>query len=292
MKEKKDINSNSKNNESNLSLTKQQKFNFYKNTIYDDEDNERKNNKTRTRSLKVELLKVMKQRNKYKKLLFLFAGLFIVVTILLSMYIVLNNNNKNNNETKKIKEVYITKKPIVFLGDSITDFYDIRRFFNDKSLINSGFSGYRTTDIINYVDNMVYQFNPSKVFLLIGVNDTLPKFSMTSDDIAENIKKIIESIKQNTTNCKIYVESIYPINNTDNEKIEKSMVDNRSNTKIKEINKKIEEYTKDNDITYIDLYSKLEDEEGNLKLEYTKEGLHISEEGYKVITEELKKYMK
>jgi len=39
------------------------------------------------------------------------------------------------------------------------------------------------------------------------------------------------------------------------------------------------------------MYSLLEDKDGNLKLEYTKEGLHMSDKGYEVITKELKKYM-
>ena len=40
------------------------------------------------------------------------------------------------------------------------------------------------------------------------------------------------------------------------------------------------------------MYSLLEDKDGNLKLEYTNEGLHMSDEGYEVITKELKKYMR
>ena len=40
------------------------------------------------------------------------------------------------------------------------------------------------------------------------------------------------------------------------------------------------------------MYDKLIDKDGNLKLEYTNEGLHISDEGYKVITKVIKKYIK
>ena len=49
---------------------------------------------------------------------------------------------------------------------------------------------------------------------------------------------------------------------------------------------------KDEKITYVDLYNKLIDDDGNLNISYTKDGLHISSEGYECITKELMKYIK
>ena len=57
------------------------------------------------------------------------------------------------------------------------------------------------------------------------------------------------------------------------------------------MNQQIQELCEEYQVTYINLYDKLIDKEGNLKLEYTKEGLHMSDEGYQVITKELKKYL-
>ena len=37
------------------------------------------------------------------------------------------------------------------------------------------------------------------------------------------------------------------------------------------------------------MYKELSDDDGNLKLEYTREGLHMSDEGYEVITKKLNK---
>ena len=36
------------------------------------------------------------------------------------------------------------------------------------------------------------------------------------------------------------------------------------------------------------MYDLLKDEEGNLKEEYTKDGLHLSDKGYEVVTKEIK----
>ena len=70
------------------------------------------------------------------------------------------------------------------------------------------------------------------------------------------------------------------------------MVGVRKNEDIQEINKNIKNYCSKNNFTYINMYKELLDNDGNLKLEYTKEGLHMSDEGYKVITEKLKKVLK
>lgn len=280
---------NDKNSKEDLTLTKQQKFDFSYNTINDEEEkNRKKNSNNNIRKLKLELLKTIKKKNKYKNLASCFFLTTILITIVAMFFIFIIVSGKN----VKIKKVNVRERPIVMLGDSITDFYDLNKYYGDKYyLINSGVSGYKTTNILDHIERMVYQYNPKKVFLLIGTNDASPTLDISEDEIFKNIKKIISGIKENTTDCKIYIESIYPVNDTDNDKIDHSMVNKRSNTKIENINKKLKEYTKENKITYIDLYSKLKDDDNNLKLEYTKEGLHISDEGYKIITKELKKYM-
>ncbi len=56
-----------------------------------------------------------------------------------------------------------------------------------------------------------------------------------------------------------------------------------------EINKKLRKYCSVNNIKYIDMYPILIDKNGNLRLEYTKEGLHINEKGYQVITKRILK---
>ena len=130
--------------------------------------------------------------------------------------------------------------------------------------------------------------NPSKVFLLIGINDLHANRSV--DEIADNIENIILEIKENRKYTQIYVESVYPINREimTNPSV---YVGNATNEDVKLLNKKIKNICNQLDVTYIDLYNKLIDENGNLKQSYTKEGLHISDEGYIEITNILKQYI-
>ena len=190
-------------------------------------------------------------------------------------------------ETKKCVTIKNEVKDIlnpnyVFLGDSITDFYDLSKYYEGLPIVNSGINGNSTKDILENMQDRVYRYNPSKVIILIGVNDVVYDISM--DETISNIDKIIKGIKNNLPNCEIYVESIYPVNHD----IRRNNAGNRENSDIKEINEKLEDYCEDNDITYIDMYDLLKDDDDNLKEEYTKDGLHLSDKGYEVVTKEIK----
>ena len=185
-------------------------------------------------------------------------------------------------ETKEV----VKKDKIIFLGDSITHRYDLKKYYDNKNIINQGIVGNTTKDVLERLQTGVYDYNVKKVILLIGTNDI-----GNQEDPIENIKLIINKIKSHDNSIEIIVESIYPINNTKNSKIKKDVVGTRNNEKIKETNKKIKEICKEKNITYVNVYEELTDKNGNLKLEYTVEGLHISDEGYKKITNVLSKYV-
>ena len=220
---------------------------------------------------------------------FIITAMIIIIVLFAASNAYLLYANKHNKKTKLLVK-YKVPENIVFLGDSITDYYDTKKYFSHNNVVNSGISGNKTTDILDNMEERVYRYNPSKVFLLIGINDLA--HLTDKKEIISNIEEIIEKIKENRPETKIYLESVYPVNNSDDEKIEHDKLVNRNNEDVIEINKVLEEYCKENKIKYIDLYSKLIDEDGNLKLEYTREGLHISDEGYKFITKELEKYIK
>ena len=221
-----------------------------------------------------------------KKIVIFLILVILLLSGFLAYHFVTFDHSEPREETK-IEEV--VPENIVFLGDSITDFYDLDKYYEEYHVVNSGINGNETHDILGDMNGRIYQYNPSKVFILIGTNDLQRDKSI--DEIVDNIKKIVEGIEDNRPQAQIYIESIYPINNTDAEKIDHNMVGKRTNEDIKEINDKLESYCKEKNITYIDLYNLLVDDEDNLKEEYTNEGLHISDEGYEVITEKIKEYL-
>lgn len=192
------------------------------------------------------------------------------------------NKNDYEEQIETLKDDYTN---YLFLGDSITYFYDLDKYYEGLPVINSGIGGNTTEDVLDDMNSRVYKYNPTKVFLLIGTNDLIHDKSV--DDIVSNIEEIINKIKDNRPQAEIYVESVYPVNDN----LDEDMVDVRENDDIMEINDKIKKYCDDNNYTYIDMYNKLLDDDGNFSEEYTDDGLHPNDRGYEVITEEIKKYL-
>lgn len=217
--------------------------------------------------------------------------ILLIISLLINCFTVYHFITFNHHKVKTVtKEIIKTDDNYLFLGDSITYQYDLEKYFGkDLPLVNSGIDGNTIEDILDNMKERVYRYNPTKVFLLIGTNDVPHK---DKEEIISNIQKIIENIRKERSNCKIYLESIYPINNTNDEKISHGMVSDRKNEDIKKINEELEAYAKKTkNVTYIDVYDKLVDEDGNLKIDYTREGLHLTQQGYETVTEVLKEYI-
>lgn len=193
--------------------------------------------------------------------------------------------------------ISITDKPednnrqntILFLGDSLTYNYKINEFFEEYKTFNSGISGNKTTDILNDLENRVYKYNSTKVFLLIGINDL--KNGISNDEVLNNIEIIIKKIKENSKDTIIYVESLYPISDEKDKKNIKKIVPKTDNNEIKETNKKLNELCKKYNIKYINVYDKLLNDKGSLKKDYTTDGLHLNDLGYFKVTKVLEKYV-
>lgn len=232
---------------------------------------------------------------------------FLLITIIINNTVILKvDKTKSKNTEAKQKEI-VKKEPksepekefkeikdykkenFVFYGDSITQCYDTEHFYPDLPVVNTAHWGYLTPTLLDEVEERVLAYNPTKVFLLMGTND-LGYSDSTDEEIFENIKKVVQIIKKDRKNVKIYIQSIYPVNETID--IDAGVWHIRENGRIRNINSMLEQYCKDNKYTYIDVYSALQEEDGSIKEEYTVEGLHITYDGYKKITEVLDKYVR
>ena len=231
-----------------------------------------------------------------KKTIYILVSVILVCIIVKGMIAIKHNNTKNTPvkekvtykkvSTQKTTEKIKKEENIVFLGDSIMDYYPIEKIFVDLPIVNSGIAGYKTTDILDNLEDMVYKFNPTSVFILIGTNDLMKESSEEKEkEVENNIKQMTEKIQKNRKNAKIYIQSIYPVNKD----INASVVRERDNDSIKKINENIKDYCKKNDYTYIDLYSELDDEDGNFSKDYTEDGLHPNDLGYAKISQILAK---
>lgn len=179
-------------------------------------------------------------------------------------------------------------RDIVFLGDSITEYYDTAEYF-EQDIANRGISGDTTKGVLDRLEVSVLDINPKKVFILIGINDMGKNVPLA--EILQNTRTIIERIQAECPETEIFVQSVYPVNNTDEEGIDKIMLGSRQNEPVIEYNKMLEPMCSELNVTYINTYPSLLDENGNLDMKYSIEGLHLNGEGYKLVTDILEDYL-
>ena len=223
-------------------------------------------------------------KNLKSLVIFIGASFMLLVGILLCV----NEQEiiKLNSRLERLERYTYNKESIVFLGDSITSRCDLDKYFPNYNVYNSGIAGNMTKDILDNMENRVFVYNPTKVFILIGTND-LVYSELDNDGIKNNIEEIINKIYEKNSNTKIYLESIYPVNNL----LNKEIVETRTNDNIKNLNNKIEKICDNNKCTYINMYDNLTDKNGNMKRIYTVDGLHLNKIGYKVVASKLTKYL-
>lgn len=168
---------------------------------------------------------------------------------------------------------FIKKGGIVFLGDSITELCNVYDFYGDLGdVYNRGIVKDYTSRMLHRVEKNVNIMQPSQVVLLIGTNDI--GRGIANEVIAENIGEIIDLLKT-TPNVKIILQAVYPVNKS----IGKA-VGLRTNEKITQLNVLIKAVAEDKNCTFVDMTKLLVDSQGNLKREYTPDGLHLNRKGY------------
>ena len=190
--------------------------------------------------------------------------------------------------SQKVSEFKLLNKhakpgQIVLVGDSLTDNYPVSECFNgfEYEVYNRGIGGDTTDGLLKRFDESIVELNPKVVVLLMGINDFALKKDATPLTVASSLQCIVNKIHAALPETKIILEAIYPVNKSSSPKIDVGSVGNKDNGLIKETN---EILSKIEGVTFLDLTSVLSDERGELKLELTREGLHLNAEGYFLIT--------
>lgn len=169
---------------------------------------------------------------------------------------------------------------IIFLGNSITAQCEWAELFGDPKILNRGIPGDATDGILARLPHIL-RHNPKKLFLMIGVNDL---FFHDIPYIINNYEKIIQQIKEKSPETDLFIQSVLPVNN----EVKNTTIDNELIARLNEGIKKIADR---NEVVFIDLFSKFIDEGGNLKANFTSDGIHLNGHAYLLWKQEIEKYM-
>lgn len=165
----------------------------------------------------------------------------------------------------------------LFIGDS---FFDTRYFwksfyedFEGKNVFSVGIGTSRIEDLMISKKELIYDINPSKIFIHIGTNNINDKGD-TGKITAAKLINLFKEINANLPNCELYYFGI--------ERTTVAAFDS-SYAKSTQSNGIVKQYCSENDyITYLDSPAKFEE---NIFKYLAADGLHPSSYGYEVYKE-------
>ncbi len=193
------------------------------------------------------------------------------------------NKSENYTELNKVAKTGGT----VFLGDSLVEFFPLREFFADEIIYNRGCAGDTTADVTARLSN-VTDIAPSRIFLLIGTND-LGK-GTAPDEVADRVKNLCSALLSAIPGLQLNVISLLPVSRRVR-LLSPLVCARRTNEKLMRINYLLKKYCEGNRLNFIEVYPHLTDDAGDLKKEYTFEGLHLSITGYLQFAKVLRPYI-
>jgi lysophospholipase L1-like esterase len=183
----------------------------------------------------------------------------------------------HNQRLAIFKKEPVVKGKIMFLGNSITEFGNWKKWLNDTTVINRGIAGDNTFGVLDRLQDVIDR-QPAKLFLKIGINDIAK--NIPDKVIVDNIFTIVQRVKTGSPTTQIFVHSILPTH--DSVKIEYPDAYNKNNHVVN-INNQIKQKAKKKGFTFVDIYTILSDTNGKLTAKYAEnDGLHLNTEGYQL----------
>lgn len=168
---------------------------------------------------------------------------------------------------------------VVFYGNSITKGGNFQDFFPNVKICNLGYPGDNLDGLALRVNQIKYLY-PEKVFVMGGINGLK---NMTDENFESKYQCMVDSIKHAVPKSEVFLQSILPINHN-------MTKDYASSEKIIKSNEIIKSIALRTGCTYIDLYS-LYEEEGEMPMELTKDGVHLHKQAYEKWIEEIRYYI-
>lgn len=192
---------------------------------------------------------------------------------------------KKRQEYRQLNHQTLVCPELIFLGDSITEWFPIDRLLAPTSLwANRGIAASNSQHLLDHLP--VHIFGPSvrQVVLLIGTNDI--GYDLPLEQTLANVRAIIEEIKADYPMATVYLLEVLPVNE---DKSYQAAVDNRTNQAIQTMNTAYAQLAEDFlNVELVETYSAFLDASGQLDKAFTKDGLHLSETGYEKLAELVK----
>ena len=158
---------------------------------------------------------------------------------------------------------------LVFIGDSLTEWYDWQERFPACRVVNLGISGETVEELLDRRDHIRSRIeSPDVIFLMTGINNILSERYDITGPYAEFVRNLTTWYKGAT----IVIQSLLPVD-----------MPWIKNDTIRTINRHIAEISRENNVEYLDVYASFMDANGNPKQGLlSDDGVHLAGKGYSV----------
>jgi len=193
------------------------------------------------------------------------------------------------NRVQAFKEQNLEWQHVVLLGDSITEGFEVTKYFAGRRVLNRGIgadvigNNMPSDDprgLLRRLDNSVFDCAPTDLFILIGINDL--GSGRTVDTMEAGYRELLKRIREKRPTLRIFVQSVLPTRG----KYAKH------NAPVVEFNGRLRTLASEYGCSFLDVHSLMRDAEGQLKAEYTADGLHLKEPAYLIWREQMFKALK
>ncbi|GBE04534.1 GDSL-like Lipase/Acylhydrolase [bacterium BMS3Abin10] len=166
---------------------------------------------------------------------------------------------------------------ILFLGHSLIEFFDWQERFPDHRAVNLGKGGESVEGLLVRVRKLTGSSSSAGlIFIMSGINN----MAMEDLDFMGPYREIIKELSTAFPKARIFINSLLP-----------TLLDFIPDKSIRSINSSLKKLVEEhNRVEFLDIYSLFIDEQGRAFRHYLlDDGIHLSNKGYAVWSEELEK---
>jgi lysophospholipase L1-like esterase len=214
-----------------------------------------------------------------------------------------NQLGRYHQADQELKKLPADPGRVVFLGDSITDFWKLDEYFPEKPYVNRGIGGQTTPQMLVRMYPDVIDLQPRAMILLAGTNDVASNTGpSTAEMIEQNIMAMTELAQHH--GIKVILCSVLPVSDYPFLRQQKGdtppapargpfpglgpfprvkMTGTHPPGDILKLNAWMKDYANKVNAVYADYFAALVDEKGWLKDAVSADGLHPNSDGYKVM---------
>jgi lysophospholipase L1-like esterase len=158
-------------------------------------------------------------------------------------------------------------KNILFIGDSLVEFFDWQGRFPGHTIANLGIAGETVEGLHGRIGKIIRQFpSPDLVLIMTGINNV----AMEDIGFLHSYQEIVKALSSAYPHARIVLHTLLP-----------TLLPWVPDERIQEVNRSLHKIAQETCTEFLDLYNSFLDPQGNPLKDYLlPDGVHLSAKGY------------